>query len=334
MQILSFRSLAGCTPCLLLALTQSCSPSELVTGDGAGGASVGSGGSASGGTVASGGTPATGGATSSGGSGGGPTSGGASSGGSGGAEASGGGEATGGSDGGTDFFGASRCDGGDFLLCDGFEGADIDASLWTVEKGSNTAEIVSDQAARGAQSVHLHVDGNFAYLKNTSIFPVTNNDYFGRMFLRVARFSTVDWAHWTVGEAAGTGDGSKIRVGGQYKTDASANRWGIGSDGGPTGDWTTHDTDEGPTEPPTSTWVCLEWEHKGSTNETHFYVDDVLHPSLSTTTTEHGGSSVDYVLPNVTSFWFGWWQYQADPEPFDVWIDELVLDDERIGCTK
>jgi hypothetical protein len=306
-----------------------------VTGDGAGGAAPGAGG-ASGGTVSTGGAGASGGDTTSGGSGGGPAGGGTSSGGSGGSggEASGGAEATGGSDGGTDFFGASRCADGDFLLCDGFEDAAIDTALWTVEKGSNTVEIVSDQSARGAQSVHLHVQNNFAYLKNTSIFPVTNNDYFGRMFIRVARFSTVDWAHWTVGEAEGTGDGSKIRVGGQYKTDAEANRWGVGSDGGPTGDWTTHDTDEGPTEPPTSTWVCLEWEHKGSTNETHFYVDDVLHPSLSTTATEHGGASADYVLPNVTSFWFGWWQYQADPEAFDVWIDELVLDDERIGCTK
>jgi hypothetical protein len=290
-----------------------------------------------GGAVQGTGGASTGGATSTGGSAsGGASTGGAASGGS----ATGGGATTGGADGSggsSDFFGDSRCEGGDFLLCDGFEGEAIDSTLWTIGKSSqNTVELVSDQAARGGKSVHILATNGYGYVKNTSVFPVANNDYFGRMFLRVARFSTVDWAHWTVGEGAGNGDGSLIRVGGQYKTDASVNRWGIGSDGGPTGDWTTHDTDPdgSPAEPPTNTWVCLEWEHKGSTNETHFYVDDVLHPSLSTTAADHGGSNVDYVLPEMTSFWFGWYQYQSDPEPFDVWIDELVIDDERIGCTK
>src|SRR5690606_20243872 len=111
----------------------------------------------------------------------------------------------------------------------------------------------------------------------------------------------------------------------------------VGSDGGPTGDWTNHDTDPdgAPQEPPENEWTCLEWEHKGSTNETRFFVDGVEHPSLYTSATDHGGNQAeDYILPTMTSFWFGWWQYQADPEPFDVWIDEVALDDERIGCTK
>jgi hypothetical protein len=320
---------------LLLCATCACSTPSLVTGDGTGGAAAGTGGvvGATGGAQSSGGAVATGGAST----------GGASSGGSGGGTGTGGTPATGGTtggSGGSDFFGASRCAAGNFLLCDGFEADAIDTALWTVEKsGANVVEIAADQAARGTKSVHIHAENNYGYLKNTSIFPVANNDYFGRMFLRVARFSTVDWAHWTVGEAAGTGDGSLIRVGGQYKTDAAANRWGIGSDAGPTGDWTTHDTDPdgAPLEPATNAWVCLEWEHKGSTNETHFFVDGILHPSLSTTATTHGLGQgieppVDYILPNVTSFWFGWYQYQADPEAFDVWIDEVALDDQRIGC--
>jgi hypothetical protein len=191
------------------------------------------------------------------------------------------------------------------------------------------------RAAR--RGLHLVVDNGKAYVLNESIFPVANNDYFGRMFLRVARFSTVDWAHWTVGEGEGTGNGSKIRVGGQYNTNQQVNRWGVGSDGGPTGDWTTLDADPDgmPEEPPTETWVCLEWEHRGSENVTRLFVDGVEHPSLATSATDHGGNQgADYVLPQMTSFWFGWWQYQADPEPFEVWIDELALDDARIGCEK
>jgi len=323
---------------LATGVGMACSPGGLVPGDGppvaTGGTTMSDGGTGTGGGATTGGAASTGGAAA-GGAGGSASTGGAAS--TGGQTAAGGSETGTGGGGASDFFGASRCDGGDFLLCDGFEGDAIDTALWTVEKsGANVVEIVSDQAARGSKSVHLYVQNQYAFIKNTSIFPVANNDYFGRMFLRVARFSTVDWAHWTVGEGAGNGDGSLIRVGGQYKTDAGVNRWGVGSDGGPTGDWTTHDTDPNgaPVEPPTNAWVCLEWEHKGSTNETHFYVDDVLHPSLSTTATDHGGNDVDYILPEMTSFWFGWYQYQADPTAFDVWIDEVVLDDERIGCTQ
>jgi hypothetical protein len=226
------------------------------------------------------------------------------------------------------------------LLCDGFEESTIDAGLWSVGKSSqNTLELTTETAARGSQSVHIVAENGYAFITNESIFPVTNNDLYGRMFLRVKRFSTVDWAHWTVAEAAGTTNSSKIRVGGQYirtNFDANtwANRWGVGSDGGETGDWTRADADpEGNVEEPaTEEWVCLEWQHLGSMNETRFYLDGVEHPSLGTTAQDHGGDSGEYILPETTSFWFGWVQYQEDPEPFDIWIDEVALDDERIGC--
>lgn len=292
----------------------------------------GSGGGSGGAEQSSGGNAVAGsGGITSGGSGGTPNSGG---------NASSGGTSVGGSEvgsgGSTDFFGASRCDGREFLVCDGFETGAIDTTRWSVGKnGSNVVEISSEVAARGAQSVHIRAENGFGYLKNTSAFPVPGNDYFGRMFLRVKRFSEVSYAHWTVVEAAGTGDGSVIRAGGQFADHLDANRWGVGSDGGPTGDWTTHDTDPSgnPSEPPTQTWVCLEWEHRGSEDVTRLFVDGMEHPSLQTSSTMHGGeSSSPYVLPDMASVWVGWWQYQSDPEPFDVWIDEVALDDERIGC--
>jgi hypothetical protein len=135
-------------------------------------------------------------------------------------------------------------------------------------------------------------------------------------------------------EAAGEGDGSLIRVGGQYNTNQGQNRWGVGSDGGPTGDWTTHDQDPdgSPTEPPEDEWIRLEWLHDGSTDDARFFVDAIEHPSLATTSTMHGGNDVPYDLPSFRSVWFGWWQYQADPVPFEVWIDEIAIDVERMGC--
>lgn len=248
-----------------------------------------------------------------------------------------GGSGTGGAEG-PGFFGESRCDSAGLLLCDGFEADSIDTSLWTVEaSGSNTVQITTTEAARGSRSVHVHAQNGFGFLRTTSVFPVPNNDYYGRMFLKVARFSTVADAHWTVAEAVGTGNDAAIRVGGQFRTDIQKNRWGVGSDLGPTGDWTMHDEDPDgmPQEPPVGEWVCLEWLHQGSTHETRFYVNGEEHPSLYTSATHHGGNQQqNYELPQFTSVWFGWWQYQSDPEPFDVWIDEVALHTERIGCER
>lgn len=267
-------------------------------------------------------------------------SGGGASVGSGGTDAAGGGgDLVGGS-------GANPGDGGSastdpcegLILCDDFEGDDIDTSVWTIEtSGGNSMTLSSEQARHGSKSVHIVANNGYARLRNESAFPMPNNDYFGRMYLRVARFSTVAWAHFTVAEGAGVGDGSLIRVGGQYNSSIQANRWGVGTDGGPTGDWTMHDNDPpgSPSEPPVDTWVCLEWEHKGSTNETRFFVDGEEHPSLATTATKHGSSNagVEYILPEMTSFWFGWWQYQQDSSaPFEVWIDLVAIDDERVFC--
>lgn len=269
---------------------------------------------------------------------GGAGTGGTTAGGAGGASGSSGAAGSSAGAGGSGFFGASRCDQGDFLLCDGFEGSSIDAQTWTVEKRDpNVVELTSaTPAARGSQSVHIRATNGFGYLKTTSIFPVPNNTYWGRMFLRVKRYSTVANAHWTVAEAAGTGTEAVIRVGGQYATGAQENHWGVGTDHGETGDWTRHDNDpEGdPVSPPLDTWTCLEWLHDGANNVTRMFIDGTEHPSLATTATDHGGGSGTYELPTFTSLWFGWWQYQSDPEPFDVWIDEVAADEERVGCTR
>src|SRR6185369_16678781 len=107
-----------------------------------------------------------------------------------------------------------------------------------------------------------------------------------------------------------------------------------GTDGGPTGDWTNLDGDNGSQPVPVQSWVCLEWMHKGDTSETKFWWDGVEHPSLRTTESMHGGTDDPYTLPDFNEMWIGWWLYQEGPMPdhFDVWIDEVAVDYARIGC--
>lgn len=325
----------------LLGLASACSSSAPATTSSAGGA-------ANGGTGAQAGT---GGAATAGGSSG-AAAGGAEQGGSsqGGASAGAAGTTAGGAGGGSsgtrgyyssnpsEFGGAPRCAGQSFQICDDFESGQFDSAIWTLHQSTPADAPVIDSvhAMRGTKAAHFHTSNNeYSYISETKTFPEMGNTFWGRMFFYIDALPvTPDGAHFTFVEAAGTGDTSKVREGGQYR------KFGVGTDGGPTGDWTNIDRDPTPDtakEIPEKTFVCLEWQYKGDTNETHFYVDGVEHPSLATSpTVMHGANSdVQYLLPQFNSLWLGWWLYQTGPMPdhYDIWLDEVALDSARIGCS-
>jgi hypothetical protein len=235
------------------------------------------------------------------------------------------------------FFGDPHCDVPDLLLCDSFEDGAIDMAVWQPQ---GNVSIDNSKAARGSGSLHVHAEQNgWSGLHETVTFPAPNNTYYGRMFVWIDAVPIApDWSHWTLVGAAGSGDTSEIRVGGQYNPFAGMNLFGIGTDGGPTGDWTNLDDDPpgAPMAVVVQDWVCLEWMHDGANDETRFWWDAVEHPSLATTAmTEHGGNSgVPYVMPEFETLWVGWWLYQGGPTPdhYDVWIDEVAIDAIRIGC--
>lgn len=233
-----------------------------------------------------------------------------------------------------EFFGASRCANLNAALCEDFEGTSINANVWSAS--GTTPVLDPSKAARGAQSVHLHADMNgFSYLRTSAIFPALANKFWGRMFIWIDALPvTPDYAHFTIVEAAGTGDSSKIREGGQYR------KFGVGTDGGPTGDWTNINKDptaETAPEIPEKQWICVEWLYDQTSDETRFFSDGVEHPSLHTfPKVAHGANqNVEFHLPTFNSVWVGWWMYQSNPTPdhFDVWIDEIALDGNRIGCS-
>ena len=296
-------------------------------GTGGGGGSAGSGNTGNGGTVARGGTGGGGGTTTDAGNGG-EAPGGATNGG----ETSAGGRTF--STNRDDFFGDSRCATAGVVLCEDFEADSLDTDRWTPRGAA--PDIDDALAARGAHSAHFHtVDNGLQYISQTETFPAPNNTYYVRMFVWFDSMPTEpDWAHWTVSGAVGDGNDSEIRVGGQFDPNEGKNLFGVGTDGGPTGDWTNLDGDDGSQPVPEQSWVCLEWMHKGDTNETKFWWDGVEHPSLHTTESMHGGSDDPYTLPEFNEMWVGWWLYQegTNPPEFDVWIDEVAIDYARIGC--
>lgn len=226
-------------------------------------------------------------------------------------------------------------------MCDGFEAAEIDRTLWGNMQTAPKLDTL--HAARGSKALHLSTTATGASgLTTRKSFPVDTGHYYGRMFVYFDGLPTSpQWAHWTVVGAnpyANSGNTGEIRVGGQY--DGKINRWGVGTDRGPTGDWTNLDGDPKNAVQPVAEkkWLCIEWLHDWANDETKFYLDGVEHPSLNTTRdVKHlGNADVPYEIPELGSVWVGFWNYNqgkpVTPDHFDVWIDEVAFDDQRIGC--
>jgi hypothetical protein len=237
------------------------------------------------------------------------------------------------------FFGNSRCAGANVQLCEDFESGTLDTTTWQVS--GDVPVIDGVQKARGSKALHIVKNGNGqSYIRESKTFPEPKNTYFGRIFVYFNSLPAdpLTYAHWTIIGAVGTGVSGEIRVSGQLQN--TVNHFGVGTDNrtdpNGTGDWTNSDKDPNnmPLGVPVKSWLCIEWMHKGDTNETRFWWDAVEHPSLYTMpTTPHGGNPAQpYLLPQFTSVWMGWQEYQTSTQVYEMWVDEIAIDKERIGC--
>jgi hypothetical protein len=232
---------------------------------------------------------------------------------------------------------AEGCAGRTALFCEDFEAlpeGEAISARWTNET-RNGSLTIDGERARGEHALHVHTDDNGTAFLRIPFMP-PDNSHFGRMWLYVNAFpSAPDWAHYTLVEGRGTGAGAIRPVGGQFAPAGGSRTagayWGIGSDGGPTGDWTNWRT-SAPSEG--GVWTCVEWELDASDNFIRLTFDGVANDDLTVDTTDHGGNPVDFVFPTFETLRIGWQLYQGGTTPavFDLWIDDLVLDTERVGC--
>lgn len=199
--------------------------------------------------------------------------------------------------------------------------------------GKGTADDPVEPGGPGGNVLHVQTqDNGMAFLKVEG-FTAPENRFFGRMRLRVDAFPTApDWAHFTLVEVTGTGSSEIVRpIGGQYVPTVDKSLWGVGADGGPTGDWTNWRESAPVSE---DTWQCFEWQVDAADNRVAVWIDGVENPELVATTDSHGGNPVPFILPTVDTVKIGWQLYQAGTVPgqFDAWIDDIALGTERLGC--
>ncbi|WP_234344252.1 hypothetical protein [Streptomyces sp. NRRL F-5123] len=233
---------------------------------------------------------------------------------------------------------------GTLLFCEDFEALPRGATTghgWGVNAANGTVAVERDTAHgrghRAGQVLHVRTEGNgHAFVEVTGL-SAPRNSFYGRMRVRIdALPSAPDWAHFTLVEATGTGDGSVVRpIGGQYvpTVGGGTDLWGVGSDGGPTGDWTNWQA-ASPAE--AGRWTCVEWRLDASDNQVSVWLDGRAHPDLTVDTTAHGGNPVDFVLPRIDTVRMGWQLYQPGPTPssYDLRLDDLALSTHRLGCAE
>jgi hypothetical protein len=229
--------------------------------------------------------------------------------------------------------GPSGCTRPGVLFCENFDRLPTGGASsldWGIDTRNGTLTV---ERQRRNNVLHVHTrDNGRAFLK-VDDFSAPGNRFFGRMRLRVDAFPTApDWAHYTLVEATGSGSSEVVRpIGGQYVPTLGKNLWGIGADGGPTGDWTNWRESAPVVE---DAWQCFEWQLDADGNRVAVWIDGVANPELTASTDEHGGNDVPFVLPAVNTVKIGWQLYQGGttPDHFDLWIDDVVLSTQRLGC--
>lgn len=148
----------------------------------------------------------------------------------------------------------------------------------------------------------------------------------------MADFPTApDWAHWTIAEASGSDSPTLVRpLGGQYAPTDKGNFFGVGSDLGPTGDWTSWKTSSPAVA---GKWQCAEFHLDATDNRVTVYLNGVAQPDLTVSTNNHGGTADDFVFPTFDKLKLGWQLYQSDPTPssYDVRLDDIAVSTRRVG---
>lgn len=246
------------------------------------------------------------------------------------------------------------------LVCDDFEGYAAGAppgSPWTVSLSNGQGSVAVDtaRAHSGSRSVKVAVGAASGYRSAMLAFqgpglPASGNDLFGRMMLWLESAPS-NSVHWTfidgLGLVPGKGYHALYRYGGQHPI-SEGGRFvgsqlmanyetpdiyqsppvGIGSDC-----WLHSDKKI----VPVGRWACIEWRFDGSADRMQLWLDGAELPDLAMNGTGQGCSqqsaSFRWAAPVFERIDLGWESYQAD-DARALWIDDVAIGAERIGCPR
>jgi hypothetical protein len=248
-------------------------------------------------------------------------------------------------------------------ICDDFEsyavGATDLAPAWTVYTyGGGALQVDGTKAFRGGKSLHLTIPvGGRKYADiirqtadDSAVLPLR---HYGRVMVWVTAIPSA--AHWAINQAGGIvagttdmtakyswgGQNAKLLPGYSQRSRVIAGATPLRGGGPQDGDPNPAPVDcSQPTRTETlatKKWVCWEWMVDGATPELHMWLDgqpqteaDVVGKGTACAT----GAITAWTAPKAFSkIIVGWETYtQASDVANEVWLDELVMGPDRVGC--
>jgi hypothetical protein len=314
-------------------------------------------------TSTGGGGASSGGASSGGGAGAAAVAGGGATGG-GGADSGGGGAGSGG--GGGTSGGASGC-AAPATICDDFEsyasGATDLSPHWIAYSYSGTVRVDTTKPHAGAQSLHLNTQAGMRHyadiIQETRGQELLPKKHYGRVMLWLA--AVAPNSHWNINLSSGPLAGFPDEIGkyaeggmfgkmmSNYAQRARAMKDGayLLRGGGPEQGDAAADADCAVAAPAQTIqagkWLCWEWEFDGTNDEAHLWVDgkamneiDAVHNGTQCQGPGFAGKAMSpsyrWESPQLwDKLIIGYEQYQDTPAQ-EVWIDDVAVGGERIGC--
>jgi len=230
--------------------------------------------------------------------------------------------------------GGVGCDAADYIVCEDFEGAAVGENPegWGLREsgvfGGNGMGVTDEDAALGSQSFRLNSGESGAqWLNYMGDISMLADGHWGRMFVRMG--TPVPWPaggviHGDLVEARGNWRGSTHQVRWAAIENAQMqHNWGYNVQTSNAGEF-IHETSYIYTWP--DAWFCLEWHHDQATQQATLWIDD--EEVLAVTAAD------DPQMPTFDDISVGWANYQPASPEFVVYLDEVVLDDARIGCER
>lgn len=225
------------------------------------------------------------------------------------------------------------------LLCDDFEDDPLGAAPnapWTVATNKGLVVVDGARARSGSKAIKVSTQAGqykqaFFYVDGAPAFPAPGNVIYGRMMIYMDKTAN-DGVHWTMIQGSGPlaghpGVTSHYRYGGMWQGKMMANyeTSNLGTDC-----WNNSEK-----VMPTGQWACMEWRFDGPANGMRFWLDGVEVADLAVTDKGMGCVNHDlgdaWLAPSFERMTLGWESYQQD-DAREAWIDDVILDDEPIGC--
>jgi len=237
------------------------------------------------------------------------------------------------------------------LFCDDFEddvAGQFPGAPWQNQTGSGaTAQVDGVQAFSGSKAVHVSAPAGQAYRRgyfslqqgSSNIFPAASDEMFGRaMFFLDATPNAV--VHWTLiqaeGRAANGTHDAYYRYGGQQQGGA-----GLMANYETNNNVSTDCYAHSATRMPVQRWACVEWHFRVSITAMQLYLDGNeitdMHVTDRPTTAGSGclGNGVNgewLAPPAFTTLHLGFERYQQPTNAQNVWVDDVVVSTQRVGC--